>query len=109
MIVALFGNLNRERVLIFLYVRGSGNASEITRFYQTDLSPVQNQLEKLEMGGILSSRLVGKTRLYEWNPRYPLLLELQSLLEKMWWFYPESEKKKWVSARTRPRRKGKPL
>jgi hypothetical protein len=29
------------------------------------------QLDKLEVGGILASRKVGRTRLYVFNPRYP--------------------------------------
>jgi len=109
MLQPLLGSENRERVLIFLAARGEGYARQIARFFDTDLSPVQDQLDNLEEGGILVSRKLGRTRLYEFNPRYPLLDELISFLEKALSFYPEDRKEKLLKDRRRPRRKGKPL
>ena len=109
MLESLFGSINRERVLIFLYSRNEGYAREIARFYKTDLSQVQKQLERLEIGNILYSRTLGKTRVYSLNPRYPFLEELKSLLEKVLSFYPSDELEKLSRSRKRPRRKGKPL
>jgi hypothetical protein len=53
--------------------------------------------------------MVGRTRLYSFNPRYPFLDELRALLEKALEFYPEEEKARLFPERSRPRRKGKPL
>ena len=50
MLEYLFGSVNRERVLLFLYSRNEGYAREIARFFKTDLNPIQKQLEKLEGG-----------------------------------------------------------
>ena len=72
----LFGSTNRERVLVFLQARNEGYAREIARFFDTDLYPIQNQLERLETGGIIISREVGRTVLFQFNPRYALLDEL---------------------------------
>ena len=72
----LFGSTNRERVLVFLQARNEGYAREIARFFDTDLYPIQNQLERLEAGGIIISREVGRTVLFQFNPRYALLDEL---------------------------------
>lgn len=109
MLEPLLGSINRERVLLYLYSRDEGYAREIARFYKTDLSQIQKQLERLEIGNIIYSKVLGKTRVYSLNPRYPFLKELKSLLEKVLSFYPSEELEKLTHTRKRPRRKGKPL
>lgn len=109
MIEVLLGSKNAERVLIYIVTRGAGYAREIASFYETDLKPVQMQLDKFEKGGVLVSRSVGRTRPYEFNPRYPFLNELQALLEKALSFYPANEQEELKMNRRRPRAKGKTL
>ena len=109
MLEALFGTANREKVLLYLFAREEGYPREVAKFFATDLRAIQNQFEKLELGGVLYSRLAGNTRLYAFNPRYPFLKELNDLLEKALTFYPPSERERLVMGRRRPRRKGKPL
>ncbi|WP_027715449.1 winged helix-turn-helix domain-containing protein [Desulfuromonas sp. TF] len=109
MLEALLGSGNKERVLFFIYARDEGYAREIARFFATDLAPIQKQLEGLEKGGILASRLAGRTRLYTFDPRYPFLDELKALLAKAITFYPPEEQERLLMARQRPRRAGKPL
>jgi GTP-sensing pleiotropic transcriptional regulator CodY len=105
---SLFGSENRERVLIFLKARGEGYASEIAAFFNTDLYSIQNQLERLESGGVIVSRSVGRTVVYQFNPRYFLLSELEALLEKAILFYPKDLREELLMNRRRPRRRGKP-
>lgn len=109
MIEAILGSLSCERVLVFISARKEGYAREIARFYETDLAPIQKQLDKLEMAGVLASRCAGRTRLYSFNPRYAFLKELTALLEKVTFFLPQDERERLVMVRRRPRRKGKPL
>ena len=109
MLEPLFGSLNCERVLMFIYGRDEGYPREIARFYNTDLDPVRKQLNKLETGGILASRVAGRTRLYTFNPRYPFLKELKGLLKKALSFYPPEEQEALLMVRRRPRRRGKPF
>ena len=109
MIEVILGSKNVERVLIYIYARGEGYAREIARFYETDLLPIQKQLDKLEAGGVLVSREVGKTRPYVFNPRYPFLDELKALLEKALSFYSEKEREEFMMNRPRPRARGKTL
>ncbi len=109
MLGPLFGSKNKERVLLYLHIRKEGYAREISRFFDTDLTPIQKQLVRLENGGVLYSRSVGRTRLYGLNPRYPFLGELRDLLDKALLFYPPEEREKLTMMRTRPRRRGKPL
>jgi DNA-binding transcriptional ArsR family regulator len=108
MLEGLLGTANREKVLLFLLAREEGYPREVASFYDTDLRSIQNQFEKLEAGGVVYSRKVGNTRLYEFNPRYPFLDELRPLLEKALSFYPESERERLTMNRKRPRRAGKP-
>jgi predicted ArsR family transcriptional regulator len=109
MLTPLFGTENSERVLIFLLARNEGYAREIAQFFETNLYAIQRQLDKLEAGGVLVSRTAGRTRLYQFNPRYTFLNELSQLLEKALSFYPESVRENLVMNRRRPRKRGKPL
>ena len=109
MLEPILGSTNSERVLIFILTREEGYAREIARFFETGLAPIQKQLEKLEFGGVLASREAGRTRLYTFNPRYPFLEELKTLLEKALTFYPEEQREALIMNRRRPRRADKPL
>lgn len=73
------------------------------------LFSVQKQLLRFEAGGILVSQLKGKTRMFYWNPRFPLKSELRSFLKRAIELLPETEKEKYFTGRRRPRRTGKPL
>jgi hypothetical protein len=108
-IEVLLGSKNAERVLLYIFARDEGYAREIASFYETDLKPIQMQLDKFEKSGVLGSREVGRTRPYEFNPRYPFLNELKALLEKALSFYPAKEQEELTTNRRRPRAKGKGL
>ena len=109
MLEAILGSAGSERVLMFLFARDEGYAREIARFFATDLTPIQKQLERLENGGVLVSRSAGRTRLFSFNPRYPMLEELRALLESALQFYPDDIRERLLMSRRRPRRRGKPL
>lgn len=109
MFESLFNSNNKERILLYLTARDEGYAREIARFFGSSLAPIQNQLDLLERGGIIFSRTLGRTRLYAFDPRYPLLPELKALLDKALTFYPTEERDRLLLERQRPRRKGKPL
>lgn len=109
MLAPLLGSKGSEKVLIFIAARGEGYAREISQFFDMDISTIQNQLDKLELGGILASTTKGRTRLYAFDLRYPFLKELKQLLDKALSFYPEDEREKLLVERRRPRRRGKPL
>ena len=109
MLEPLLGSATCEKVLVFILTRNEGYATGIAEFFDTDLYGVQKQLEKLEVGGVLVSRTAGRTRLYQFNPRYPFLEELRNLLEKALSFYTEEERDQLLMNRRRPRRRGKPL
>jgi len=109
MLEELFGSKNRERVLQYILARDEGYAKEMADFYESSLDPIQKQLERLELGGILVSKRVGRTRLFMMNPRYAFKDELVSLLEKARTYYEPKEQEKLLISRKRPRRTGKSL
>jgi hypothetical protein len=101
--------MNKERVLIYLAARGRGYSREIARFFDAPLYPIQNALDRLETANVLVSRLVGSTREYEFNPRYPARVELVRLIERALALYPAPLQEKLLLSRLRPRRRGKRL
>ncbi len=109
MLTPLFESDKKERILLYLHTHGESYPREIARSLGIHLRTVQNQLMKLENGGVLYSKLRGKVRLFGFNPRYPFKKELEALLEKILTFIPEEEKDKYYRPRLRPRRTGKPL
>ena len=109
MLDILFGSKNKERVLVFLEGREEGYARQIANYYNCELSPLQNQLSKLELSGVLVSKMLGRTRMYYFNKSCPYLTELKMLLKKAIVFLPEEEASRLLLNRRRPRRKGKPL
>ncbi len=109
MLEALLGSTNRERILIYLVFRKEGYAREISRYYNTDLSQIQKQLERLENGGVIFSRNVGRTVVYALDPRYPFKTQIEALFQKVVSFLPETEQAALTMDRKRPRRRGKPL
>ncbi len=109
MLVPLLGSETVERALIFILAREKGYATEIAQFFAINLYAVQKQLEKLEAGSVLVSHTAGRTRMYQFNPRYAFLNELKGLLSKALSFYPEEIREGLTMNRRRPRRSGKPL
>jgi hypothetical protein len=105
----ILGSKNAERVLAYILVRGQGYAREIARFFDTDPDSIQKQLVKFETGGVLIAKQLGRTVLYQFNPRYAFLPELKNLIEKSLSFYPQEERERLKMGRRRPRRRGKPL
>lgn len=109
MLEILLGNKTAERVLLYLANYGQGYPREIAATYGSSVSVVLKQLTRLENGGILVSRMIGRTRLYELNPRWYFQKELKVLLDKALAALPAEELKTHYRARRRPRRGGKPL
>ena len=109
MLEGLFTSKTKEQILLYLTARNEGYAREIAGYYNKSLSLVQKQLDNLEFGNIIVNKKSGRTIVYYFNPRYALINELRSFLNKALEFLPENEKERLLYIRRRPRRKGKPL
>ena len=111
MLEYLFGSSVIEKVLFYLLINQTCYPSQLKRVFQTPLYSFQRALERLERGGVVVSHKVGKTLIYQFNPRYPFLKELEAFLKKSYEFLPPDIRQKFYDPieRKRPRRKGKPL
>ena len=104
---AIFGNRTAAHVLLFIENYESGYASQIARTFGMPVSVTQDQLLKLEKAGVLTSRQVGRTRLFEFNPRNPTAGRLRSFLGEELAALPVSITREYFRERPRPRRTGK--
>lgn len=93
MLEALCGNKNVQKVLLFLFVNSKCYGAQLQRILRAPLTPLQNALARLEKGRIVISYSEGKTKLYQLNPSYPLLPELEQLLKKAYTLLSPQDKK----------------
>lgn len=99
MLDTLFGSRNMQRILLFLFVNRKCYGVQLKKILQTALTPLQKTLQRLERGGIIVSYFEGKTRLYQFNPTYPLLAELENLLKQAYTLLSPHEKRSFYVAR----------
>lgn len=93
MLEVVVGNKYVQKVLIFLFINRKCYGAQIQQALGTSLTPIQKALSRLEKGSLIHSYLEGKTRVYHFNPAYPLLKELEELLKKAYTLLPAQEKK----------------
>ena len=102
-----FGGQTRSRTLSAIRLLGSSYARELSRVLGIPLAPVQRALRGLELDGLVSGRLAGRTRLFTLNPSYFARRELAAYLAKL--ADADSDLQRVVAQlRRRPRRTGKP-
>lgn len=109
MLEPILGNNTIEKVLFFIFTYREGYAKRMSDTFKIPINGIQQQLYRLEEGGVLVSQKKGNTRIYTFNPRYAFLDELQKMLSKAMKMLPNGEIKKYYRKRTRPRKAGKPL
>jgi DNA-binding transcriptional ArsR family regulator len=109
MLAPLLGSSLREWILLYLMTRDEAYARELAQALGCALRAAQKQLEALEEGDVVYSRLRGRTRLYRLNPRYPFRRELEALLRRVLEALPTGERERFYVPRLRPRKPGKPL
>lgn len=100
----VLGNRSAAQTLLFLEAYGSGHALRIANTYAVPVSSIQRQLRRLEDEGVLVSRTVGRTRLFEFNMRNPTVRNLRVFLAAELADLPEVEVKAYYRQRQRPRR-----
>lgn len=103
-----FGGQVRTRALVALALLGQSYPRELARILAVPVSGVQVALRGLERDGLVAGRLVGRTRLYELEPRYFALAELRRYLMRLAAGDPDLTTAV-EGLRRRPRRSGKPL
>ena len=109
MLEPILGNGTIEKILFTLESYEQAYPTGLSKMFNISVNGIQQQLERLENGGVVVSSMVGRTRLYQFNPRYPFLKELRALIKRAMQFLSEKETQQYYRRRTRPRKKGKPL
>ena len=103
-----FGSATRTRVLLALFLLGESYPRELSRVVGSPLNGVQQALRGLERDGLVAGRSVGRTRVFQLDPRYFARDALKQFLRRL--AEPEVGLQNAVAAlRRRPRRTGKPL
>ena|ERR1035437_6210234 len=103
-----FGSQTRTRLLLALELLGQSYARELARLLGASLSAVQKGLASLERDGLIAGRLMGRTRLFQVNPRYFAATQLRELIARLM-VADRDLKARAVELRRRPRRTGKRL
>ncbi len=109
MLEPVLGNSTIEKILFALESYGQAYPLELSKMFNISVNGIQQQMDRLENGGLVVSSMLGKTRLYKFNPRYPFLKELKVLIQRAMEFLSKKEIQKYYRRRTRPRKKGKSL
>lgn len=99
MLQAICGNKSIQKILLFLFVNSKCYGTQMHVQLKTPLTPLQKALQRLEKEGLLISSYEGKTRIYRFNPAFPLLPELEPLLRKAYTLLPAEEKKAYYVAK----------
>lgn len=103
-----FGSGTRTRVLLALSLLGESYARELARVLIAPLSGVQKALQSLERDSLVAGRSVGRTRVFQLDPRYFARDALSQFLRRL--TEPEASLQRQVATlRRRPRRTGKAL
>src|SRR3972149_11862360 len=103
-----FGGGTRTRVLLALSLLVESYPRELARVLDAPLSGVQRALQSLEVDGIAAGRSVGRTRVFQLDPRYFARDALKQFLRRL----TEPERglpRQGGALRRRPRRTGKPV
>jgi predicted ArsR family transcriptional regulator len=107
MLSALFGNKTAEKILLSLRRNREDYALALAGRLGLPVNQVQQQLKRLEKGQVLVSRSVGRTRLYQIDPRRPFARQLEALLDTGLSAL-DAKALAALTQRKRPRRAGKP-
>jgi len=109
MLKYIFGNATAEKVLLHIYHYGSIHSAAIAEDYGTSATPIANQLERFEKASILVSKTIGRSRVFSFNLKSPLVKPIKELLKIVYESIPLKEKEIIFKTRRRPRQKGKPV
>lgn len=107
MINKLFGNETLAIIFLNLFHYGEVYSALIEKNSGIASRSVLNQLNKMELAGIFVSREVGRTRLYQFNPKNPVTKPLKEIINITYSNMSLKMKEQMFHERMRPRAKGK--
>jgi len=90
-----------ERILFFMNYHGETFSTEIAHKFEFHLYGVQKQFNRFEKAGMVRSRYVGRTRVFSWNPDWPMLRELRAFLSRAFEEMDKEEKEPYLTRRNK--------
>lgn len=108
MLKDLFGSSTAEKVLLYIAYTGEGHIRAIAKNFSLSPGQVDRTIKRLEAGGILVAKEVGRTRLFQLNPSLAVKNEIIALADKAISVMGVEERELYVQRR-RPRRTGKKI
>lgn len=109
MLETIFGSETVATILLNIYHYEAIHARAIARNMGKVHGGIVLQLDRLEAGGLLVSKEVGRTRVYSFNPKSPYTEPVKKIVQITYDALPVKVKDKLFQERTRPRAKGKPV
>lgn len=110
MLETILGNRNAYICLIYLYHYGEAYPNMIaTALNEKTMTPIKAQLKRLEAGGILKGRKLGRVTMYSFNERSSIVKLLKEMVKIEYDNIPVKDKEKLFATRSRTRREGKPI
>jgi hypothetical protein len=109
MLSAILGSATAEKVLLHVFHHGESYGSAVAKDFKLSLGQVQRQFDRLEVTGLLISKLTGKTRIYKFNQKSAYYKPFLEIVRITYESIPLTERQNIFSERRRARRKGKPI
>ncbi|MFW5888056.1 MAG: winged helix-turn-helix domain-containing protein [Bacteriovoracia bacterium] len=109
MLDKILGSKTAQKIFLHLYHHEETYPSAVARDFKISLGQVQRQFDRFEECGLIVSRLVGRTRVYQFNYKQGIVKPFIEIVKRVYDSIPVSEKEKIFSTRMRPRRRGKPV
>ncbi len=109
MLDKILGSETAMKIMLHLIHYGEIYPTAVARDYEISVFGVQKQFQRFEDAGILVSKLVGKSRVYMFNKKSPVVKPFMELIKVYYDGLSMDDKEKIFAARRRPRRPGKPV
>ncbi len=107
MLETIFGSETTATILLNIYHYEEIHARAIARNMGKVHGGIVHQLDRLESGGLLVSKEIGRTRVYLFNPKSPYIDPVKKIIQITYDAMPIKVKEKLFQERLRPRAKGK--
>ena len=108
MLDKILGSKTAQKIFLHLYHYGESYPSSVSKDFKISLSQVQRQFDRFEEAGMLVSKLVGKTRVYQFNKKQGAIIKpFIELIKVIYESIPLKEREQIFATRRRPRRRGK--
>lgn len=109
MLDKILGSKTAQKIFLHLYHYGESYPSAVAKDFNVSLSQVQRQFDRFEDTGLIISKLMGRTRVSQFNKKNTLVKLFIEIIKRVYDSIPLKEKEELFSTRRRPRRRGKPV